>query len=498
MRKDAHPQFLHELAGYKPFKAFFDENEEVLNFVAAPATLYPTPFPRKVFELAVSLAQPFNELCNSMVVNTDWLLKSYERIKEVDDFVKHFVDITENVYIRGPKNIRTCLKAYVARADYLPYFDSQSKNVRLGQVEINLSSVVGPDVVEDLADFHRDMITHFSFDKDSYAHHVPENRTRTQYGKFMSLIPAVYNRRFGLRGDRQVILFVMGNTESNWTEIYSEVREIRKHGIHTYCLTFDELVRLFDANLAEVKQAENEQEFRFFVRASGLCPNAPADCTFEVSCLYWRTAYRPEQYPTARHWEVREQLELAEAVVIPSAISQLAGLKKVQQLWCNDADLDVLVESDWTKSLLKVCFVDQVDPSAYKTDPQTKSIVDEALKHPDRFVLKPQREGGANNYYNDDIVPLLQRELTLETSSYILMRRIAALTNPAEFVRDNRLHRVERCVSELGIYGAALWNGSKCEYNECLGHLLRTKPENLDEGGVSINVAVFDSPCLVD
>lgn len=490
------PQINYELAGYKSFRALYKEGEVIEKFLPAPATLYPTPFPRALFDTAYALAPLFNDLCNSMVVNVDWLLESYQHIQLVDDFVKHFVDITRKVYVDGNKDIKKSLKAYVVRSDYLPYRDGDQ--LRLGQVEINLSSVVGPDVVQDLYEYHRDMIDHYSTGSlYEDPHRVPESRARTYFGEFMSLIPQVYNRRFGVIGDKQIILFVTGNVESNLTEIYSEIRELRKHRIPTYCVTFDRLVLLFDEKKAEVTRGADNVP-RIFIQSSALRPNDKTPVKFEVSCVYWRTAYRPEHYPTPLHWNVREILESSEAVVIPSAISQLAGLKKVQQLWCLEHHLKKLVPSDLARSMLQACFVDQVDPSAYNRDPKTKSLVDEAMEHPERFVLKPQREGGANNYYKLDIPPLLEKERALDISSYILMRRIPALTNAADYIRDECAHHVENCISELGVYGAALWNGEMCEHNAHMGHLLRTKPEAVDEGGVSINAAVFDSPYLID
>ena len=44
---------------------------------------------------------------------------------------------------------------------------------------------------------------------------------------------------------------------------------------------------------------------------------------------------------------------------------------------------------------------------------------------PERFVLKPQREGGGNNVYGEDIKPFLESIRTSkERNAYILMDRI--------------------------------------------------------------------------
>ena len=48
-----------------------------------------------------------------------------------------------------------------------------------------------------------------------------------------------------------------------------------------------------------------------------------------------------------------------------------------------------------------------------------------AIANPERFVLKPQREGGGNNVYGEDIKPFLENiESSQERNAYILMDRI--------------------------------------------------------------------------
>ncbi|RKP22479.1 hypothetical protein SYNPS1DRAFT_25761 [Syncephalis pseudoplumigaleata] len=55
-------------------------------------------------------------------------------------------------------------------------------------------------------------------------------------------------------------------------------------------------------------------------------------------------------------------------------------------------------------------------------------------------------------------------------------------------------------VGELGIYGVWLKqvHGSDLVLNEPVGHLLRTKSEDTQEGGVATGYAVIDSPLLVE
>ena len=60
-----------------------------------------------------------------------------------------------------------------------------------------------------------------------------------------------------------------------------------------------------------------------------------------------------------------------------------------------------------------------------------------------------------------------------------------------------RMFYCSKALSELGIYGAYLGDGKSEYFNENAGHLLRTKVNGTDEGGVASGYAVLDSPYLV-
>jgi glutathione synthase len=55
-------------------------------------------------------------------------------------------------------------------------------------------------------------------------------------------------------------------------------------------------------------------------------------------------------------------------------------------------------------------------------DPATREVLAQAQSNPDDFVLKPQREGGGNNLYGQQLSERLQDKRGL--AAYILMQRI--------------------------------------------------------------------------
>ena len=117
-----------------------------------------------------------------------------------------------------------------------------------------------------------------------------------------------------------------------------------------------------------------------------------------------------------------------------------------------------------------------------------------ALADPTAYVLKPQREGGGNNLYGDDMVARLRQRSGL--GAFILMQRIRPPLNRALFMRAAAAAPAD-ALGELGIYSVYLSVRGKVLQNEPVGHLLRTKTADSNEGGVAAGFAVLDSPLLV-
>ncbi|CAG8474238.1 16335_t:CDS:2 [Acaulospora colombiana] len=141
---------------------------------------------------------------------------------------------------------------------------------------------------------------------------------------------------------------------------------------------------------------------------------------------------------------------------------------------------------------LRSCFT-----GLYSLDssPEGEKTVKAALENPERYVMKPQREGGGNNVYAQDIPPILSKLTPSERSSYILMDLIQPppmrniLLKQGEVIEDD-------VVSELGVYGIIIGKGEEEIVNEVGGHLLRTKGRETNEGGIAKGFAVLDSPLL--
>ena len=138
-------------------------------------------------------------------------------------------------------------------------------------------------------------------------------------------------------------------------------------------------------------------------------------------------------------------------------------------------------------SSIQFLFKDQMFALDNPESNETQEIIEQAMKSPEDFVLKTQREGGGNNYFGNDIPYILSN--TDNLSQYSLMRKINPKEFEGVFLRKNKVY-TSKCVSEIGIFGTLLVkHNDNDEDNEIVnnkdtGFLLRTKGSGTNEGGV--------------
>jgi glutathione synthase len=142
------------------------------------------------------------------------------------------------------------------------------------------------------------------------------------------------------------------------------------------------------------------------------------------------------------------------------------------------------------------------DPDAMKSGKEEFGTR-KAREHSHTLVLKPQREGGGNNVYKDSIPDFLNKLPRQERQAWIAMELIVPPESTGNYLvraggADKAAVKVD-VVSELGIFGWALFGGPAGEVSEKeVGWLVRTKGKESDEGGVATGFSVLDSILLVD
>ncbi|GAB2228926.1 hypothetical protein Droror1_Dr00023060 [Drosera rotundifolia] len=423
-----------------------------VGIVHAPFSLLPMSFPASRWKQACELAPIFNELFDRVSLDAKFLQDSLSRTKKVDEFTSRLLDIhSKMIEINKIEEIRLGLH----RSDYM--LDVQTN--QLLQVEFNTISSSFPGLSCLVSKLHRNLLHHYGSPLGLDHSKVPENAAVDKFAEVLAKAWTEYNN------PRAVVLFVVQPEERNmydqhWLStilrekypfyaLYKKIYVVTNtHGISTIRRTLAEL----DA-LAE------------------LLPDGTLTVNGEtVAIVYFRAGYTPADYPSEAEWKARLLIEQSSAVKCPSVAYHLAGTKKIQQELAKPGVLERFVDDKNDVEKLRKCFT-----GLWSLD--NSDVVAHAIEKPDLYVMKPQREGGGNNIYGDDVRETLLRlskEQSEEVAAYILMQRIFPIVFPAFLIRDGMCHK-DHALSELGVYGAYLRNKVNVIANEQCGYLMRTK-----------------------
>jgi glutathione synthase len=190
-------------------------------------------------------------------------------------------------------------------------------------------------------------------------------------------------------------------------------------------------------------------------------------------------------------------MERSRAIKCPSIYYHLAGTKKVQQELARPGVLERFLDDPADVESVRRIFTGLY--SLDRGEAGDKSI-EMAMANPTRYVLKPQREGGGNNVYDEEIrVQLEKIRDTPERDAWILMDKIQPPLQRNYMVRPGLPEPLYTdFISELGIYGVIIGDSENIIENKYVGHMLRTKVSSANEGGVAAGWGALDSVYLVD
>ena len=213
--------------------------------------------------------------------------------------------------------------------------------------------------------------------------------------------------------------------------------------------------------------------------------------------VYFRAGYAPEDLADPDALAGRERIAHSSAIEVPTLHAQLAGAKKVQQVLTEPAVLRRFCGEDDAAALAATFAGLYGLDQPIGPHPAAPTAADAALADPAAWVLKPQREGGGNNFFDAELTARLRSLPPDERHQYILMERIRPLTHFARTYVDRAEWR-GTAVSEIGRYGVLLAEGTRVLLNADTGYLVRTKPEGVQEGGVSAGFGHLNSLYLAD
>jgi len=455
-------------AGMRPKTNF---NPDGLNF--APFVLTPSAFPRKEFTRALQMQPILNELMHKVAHKPEFLKKCLEHTIKVDEFTKGLFQIYETVLAEG---ITQPISLGLFRSDLMlesTCGDSDDCTNQMPyccwkQVEFNTIASgfgwLGP-ASGYLQRFILEELGHFK-----ECENMPENNALQGICGAMLEAHQIYGKASA------VILFVIEDVTYNICDQRFHEFELRKLNPH---------VKVIRKTLTEIyKYGKLGTKKELLIEG------------VEVAVIYFRAGYEPGQYHSKNEWDARLMMERSSAIKSPSIHYHLAGTKKVQQELSKPGVVELFFDDPVKCDLVRDIFTGLY---SLDFDEHGEKGVQLALNSPEKCVLKPQREGGGNNIYGNDVKEAMLKMIdSQERCAWILMKRINPPILKGYMVRpgDSKLPEIVDMVSELGIFGAIIGNENTIMRNEQVGHMLRTKIATANEGGVAAGLGALDSPYL--
>ncbi|XP_014731547.1 PREDICTED: glutathione synthetase [Sturnus vulgaris] len=485
-------------------------SSDVVNY--APFTLLPSAVPRALFEQAYAVQQDFNLLVDAISRNKEFLEQTLASTIKVDDFTARLFRIYMQVLEEG---LAQTVFLGINRSDYM--FDcGLDGQAALRQIEINTIAASFGGLTSHTADVHR-LVLKVLGKSEEASHLLPNNPAK---GLALGIAKA-----WELYGSpRAVVMFLVEEVQRNIfdqrcveNELWNRnIRVVRKRFRDVFEQgSLDASRRLYmDGQEVAVydQQCCSQRWWEIHVCFSLECYSHPLSLPAgreETNHMSVTSQKRAEQtfcvffFPHGvvapllpQNWEARLLLERSRAVKCPDIATQLAGTKKVQQELSRPGMLEKLLPGHpEAVTRIRATFA-----GLYSLDEGEEGdrIAATAIADPDHFVLKPQREGGGNNLYGEELREVLEKiKDSPERTSYILMDKIRPQPALNYLLRAHSPLQVSECISELGIFGVYVRQGQELVLNEAAGHLLRTKAIEHADGGVAAGVAVLDTPYLV-
>ncbi|XP_042347827.1 glutathione synthetase-like [Plectropomus leopardus] len=434
-------------------------SSEVVTY--APFTLFSTPVPKAFLLQALAVQTHVNTLVDKVSQDPDFLEEALAGTIQADDFTAKLFGIYKQVQQEGR---RQSIVVGLNRCDYM-MTQREDGTPSLKQIEINTIAAGAFGMADRLPVMHKHILRSAGLLEESEC--IQDiKRTPTMMGALA--------KAWELYGQQKaVILFLVEDFQTSKFDHRIIEKELWNRNITVIRRKFNEVAR----------GGSLDADKNLFI--DGL----------EVAVVYYRHGYMPGHY-TEQAWDARLLMERSLAVKCPDISTHLAGTKKVQQVLARPGVLEKFFpDQPQVVEQVRATFA-----GLYTLDmgPEGDQAVSMALANPDKFVLKPQREGGGNNYFGEDIVRALQEVKGDERrAAYILMDRIQPRTEQNILLSRGLPVKLSTVCSEIGVLGAYVRHGGEMVLNEAADHFLRTKSIEHNDAGIYSGITVIDSSLII-
>ena len=433
------PSFIiEEMINYLYSHGIVMKNEKK-GVIQIPCVIFPSPIVKSFFEKIEFYQIAFNKIFDKLSRDQQFLEEILTPLSESDEFIKKNLEISKKAH-EFPQKQKIQLNIY--RNDFM--VDKIKKFIY--QTEFNTIAVT-------MATFSDEMKRFFTYFSKKY----PE-----------------FFDRFLNKNDREVLI-EKSDSIPNFVDSIIE-------GIKLFNENYKETLIIFvvqenEKNIYDQRSIENDLYNRFNIKSRRLTLNEIAkNCEFDenknikfenkiISLFYFRSCYTEKDFIDEESWKGREMIELSTAIKVPNINSFLTTFKVFQYYLTKPEILkkfcpEELISNDIIRFFMKIYYVRDMNLE------EQKELYAKIMENLNGFVIKPQKEGGKNNFYGEEIK---NDELVFE-----------------------------KVVSEFSVYGVILSDEEKYYLNKSVGFLVRSKEASQNEGGIMAGVAAIDIPFLID
>ncbi|KAK5169945.1 hypothetical protein LTR04_005513 [Oleoguttula sp. CCFEE 6159] len=479
----------------RPAASFVSAEQDPSGVLAttAPVTLFPSLFSRSCFERGLAIQTTYNELYSAIAWDEEWLKDIVEELLDIDDFILKLWEV--HIAVKKEGYIQD-LSLGLFRSDYMVHVDPSTSEARPGlkQVEFNTIASSFGGLSTQVSSLHKYLLSIDAYPSANTSSiltssSLPESKSVPSLAAGLA---SAHNAYGASRASLPLcVIFLVQDPERN---IFDQ-RHLE------YCLFSDRGVRSFRLPFNKILCHTKLSSERTLIYTPPHAPTQP----YEVTTVYFRAGYSPSDYTSSDDWTARLHLEKSAAIKCPSILTHLAGSKKVQQVLAtpHSTHLSRFLPDQSAASRVLETFAPIYPLDNSEAGKEAKRLATHA-ETANRYVLKPQREGGGNNVYRKAIPDFLKSQPESHWAAHVLMEMIEPPAQSNVILRNGEVQK-GGIICELGVYGVCLWrNGeSGSEKGVVLenweaGYLLRTKGDQSEEGGVAAGFGAVDSCCLVD
>ena len=428
-----------------------------------PISLTPSPIPKNLFEKIFFYQIAFNKIYNKLSNDQAFIEKTLEPISSKDNHIQKLLEISKKS-ISNEK--RQKIKLSFFRNDYV--LDKDQKFLFLKEFNTNCSNFEFSftNILLNFFDYYSQKYKKdFSKYKEKNVE-IPQNKGN-EIEKFTEAIIEAIKLAFPQDYKTSSILFIVNENQNKYDFHLENLRNelYNKHEIRSCKLLLNEV------NTKITKDEEG---------------NLLKDGN-KISLVYFNS-FDKNDFKDEESYKALELIELSKAIRVPDVNTYLSSLKIFQYYLSKP---DIIMHYNHNELIINdiLRFFGGIYYLPDKSKEERNDLIEKIKASPDNYILKINEEKTGENL-KQIINSVGEGDLPDELVNGIIVEKYNPPEHESIIIKDEN-SKIEKVISEYGIYGIILMNDNNLVINKSVSFLIKTgiKGESLD---------ILDLPCLIE